>query len=151
MKGFLQIGNIRRLVAELFGPSTQRSNLLYWRLTNFKTLPEGAQVFPYQMSKIFHICKRIFFAISNFAIIEEVTFYLKDGWLYVLLLFLTLKYQEVIHNPFEFKSYSKLQNCVWSGNCTIAVSPSHFESCVNFANAALKVPTANRFSSKSNN
>ena len=54
----------------------------------FKTLPEGAQLFPYQMTKIFYICKRIFFAISNFAIIEEVISYLKDGWLYVLLLFL---------------------------------------------------------------
>ena len=73
----------------------------------FKKLPEGFQLFPYQMTKIFYICKRIFFAISNFAIIEEVISYLKDGWLYVLLLFFTWKYQEVIYNPFEFKSYSR--------------------------------------------
>ena len=37
-----------------------------------KTLPEGAQLFPYQMTKIFYICKRIFFAISNFATTDEI-------------------------------------------------------------------------------
>lgn len=42
----------------------------------------------FQMSKIFFICKRICFAISDFAIIKEVPSYLKNGWLYVLLLFL---------------------------------------------------------------
>jgi hypothetical protein len=51
-------------------------NLLAFVKAKRQTLLESiqmAKIFPYQMTKFVHICKWIFFAISSFPLIHEIT------------------------------------------------------------------------------
>ena len=121
-----------------------------WIPSSFKHCRKEFKFFHIKCQKCFTIAEDIF---CHFKFCHNrKNNFLSQGWMALCFIaFFTLKYQEVIYvQSFWVQILFKIQNCVWSGNCTIAVSPSHFESCVNFANIIFKVPTTHRFTLESN-